>query len=87
VNGGFRSREGKRAWKLTIRRATRYRISLEASLTTLRHKLRPCMVRLNGRELRRKAWSVKEGVLTVRFQTKGEVSHLAVLDRSRCTRG
>jgi alpha-glucosidase (family GH31 glycosyl hydrolase) len=86
-NGGFRSNEGKRAWKLTIRRATQYRISLEASLTTLRHKLRPCMVRLNGRKLRRKAWSAKKGVLRVRFQTKGEVSHLAVLDHRRCTRG
>jgi hypothetical protein len=36
-NGGVRSRERKDSWKLTIRRAKRYRITLEASLTTLRH--------------------------------------------------
>ena len=38
-NGGLRSKEDKHAWKLTIRRAKRYRITLDASLTTLRHKL------------------------------------------------
>jgi alpha-glucosidase len=83
-NGGLRSKERKRSWKLTIRRAKRYRISLEASLTTLRRKLRPCQVRLNGRKLRRKAWSARQGVLRVRFRTRGKVSHLVVLDRARC---
>jgi alpha-glucosidase (family GH31 glycosyl hydrolase) len=83
-NGGLRSKERNGAWKLTIRRAKRYRISLEASLTTLRDKLRPCEVRLDGRRLRRKAWSAKKGVLRVRFRTKGKVSRLAVLDRLRC---
>jgi alpha-glucosidase len=84
-NGGLRSKERKGSWKLTIRRAKRFRISLEASLTTLRRKLRPCEVRLNGRKLRRKAWSAKKGVLRVRFRTKGKVSRLAVLDRRRCS--
>jgi sulfoquinovosidase len=83
-NGGLRSKERKGSWKLTIRRAKRYRISLEASLTTLRRKLRPCEVRLNGRKLRRKAWSAKKGVLRVSFRTRGKVSRLAVLDRRRC---
>jgi alpha-glucosidase (family GH31 glycosyl hydrolase) len=85
-NGGLRSNEGKRAWKLTIRRAKRYRISLEASLTTLRHKLRPCAVRLDGHALRRKAWSEKSGVLRARFRTRREITHLTVLDRARCRR-
>jgi hypothetical protein len=85
-NGGIRSKEGEHSWKLTLRRADRYRISLDASLTTLKHRLRPCAVRLEGRGLKRKAWSVKKGVLRVRFKTNGEVSHLAVVDRSRCGR-
>jgi alpha-glucosidase (family GH31 glycosyl hydrolase) len=85
-NGGLRSKEGKHSWKLTVRRAQRYRITLDASLTTLRHKLTPCAVRLDGRGLRRKAWSAKKGVLRVRFRTKGEVSHLVVLDRARCAK-
>jgi len=85
-NGGLRSKEGKGSWKLTLRRAKRYRITLDASLTTLNHKLEPCAVRLNGHELARKAWSVKKRVLRVRFKAKGEVSHLGVIDRSRCGR-
>jgi alpha-glucosidase len=85
-NGGLRSKEGKHSWKLTLRRADRYRISLDASLTTLKHRLRPCAVRLDGRALKQKAWSVKKGVLRVRLKTKGEVSHLGVIDRSRCGR-
>jgi hypothetical protein len=83
-NGGLRSKERKGAWKLTIRRAKRYRISLEASLTTLKHKLRPCAVRLDGHGLRPKAWRAKKGVLRVEFRARGKVSHLAVLDRRRC---
>ena len=83
-NGGLRSKERKHAWKLTIRRANRYRITLDASLTTLRHKLIPCAVRLDGHRLGRKAWSANNGVVSVRFQTRGKISHLAVLDRMRC---
>jgi alpha-glucosidase (family GH31 glycosyl hydrolase) len=86
-NGGLRSKELRHSWKLTIRRANRYRISLDASLTTLKHKLRPCLVQLEGRTLKRNAWSVKNGVLRVRFRSKGDVSHLAVNDRSRCGGG
>jgi alpha-glucosidase len=85
-NGGVRSRERRHSWKLTIRRAKRYRITLDASLTTLRHKLRPCAVRLDGHRLRRKAWSVEKGALTVRFRTRSKVAHLGVLDRARCGR-
>jgi alpha-glucosidase len=85
-SGGVRSRERSHSWKLTIRRAKQYRITLDASLTTLRHTLRPCAVRLDGHRLRRRAWSVKKGALTVRFRTRGKVAHLGVLDRARCRR-
>jgi alpha-glucosidase len=85
-NGGLRSQERKHSWKLTIRRAKGYRITLDASLTTLRHKLRPCAVRLDGHKISRKSWSVKKGALTVRFRTQGKVAHLGVLDRARCRR-
>jgi alpha-glucosidase (family GH31 glycosyl hydrolase) len=84
TNGGLRSKEGKHSWKLTIRRAKRYRITLNASLTTLKHKLVPCAVELDGHRLRRKAWSAKKGVLHARFRVKGKVARLAVLDRSAC---
>jgi hypothetical protein len=84
-NGGLRSKDRKGSWKLTIRHAERYRITLEASLGTLRHKLRPCAVRLDGHRLGRRAWRVKKGVLRVRFRTgKRAASHLGVIDRSRC---
>jgi hypothetical protein len=86
-NGGLRSRERKHSWKLTIRRAKRHRITLDASLSTLKHKLAPCQVRLDGHRLGRKAWSAKKGVLHVRFRTRGKVSHLAVLGRPACRRG
>jgi alpha-glucosidase (family GH31 glycosyl hydrolase) len=85
-NGGLRSRERKRSWKLTIRRAEGYRITLDASLTTLRHKLTPCAVRLDGHRLRPKVWSAKKRVLRVRFRAKGKVSHLVVLDHARCAK-
>ena len=85
-NGGFRSKDRKQAWKLTIRRAKRYRIELDASLTTLKHKLRPCEVRLDGHPLKRKAWSVKKGVLHARFRTRGKVSHLTAVGPRHCTR-
>ncbi|HEY1237097.1 MAG TPA: TIM-barrel domain-containing protein [Solirubrobacterales bacterium] len=86
-NGGLRSKERRGSWKLTIRRAKRYRITLDASLTTLKHKLRPCEVRLDGHRLGRKAWGAKKGVLRVRFRTgKRTSSHLVVLDRARCGR-
>jgi Glycosyl hydrolases family 31 len=85
-SGGVRSKEREHAWKLTIRRAKRYRIVLDASLSTLRHTLRPCQVRVDGRPIRRKAWSARKGVLHVRFRSPGKVTHLAVLDRSLCRR-
>jgi sulfoquinovosidase len=85
-NGGLRSRERKHSWKLTIRRAKRHRVVLDASMSTLRHKLRPCQVRVDGRRIRRKAWSARKGVLHVRFTSPGKVTHLAVLDRAVCRR-
>jgi alpha-D-xyloside xylohydrolase len=85
-NGGLRSKEHRHSWKLTVRRAKRHRIVLDASLTTLHHKLTPCAVRVDGRPLRRKAWSVRKGVIHVRFRSAGGVTHLAVLGRPICRR-
>jgi hypothetical protein len=50
----------------------------------MHHELTPCQVRVDGRRIRRKAWSAKKGVLHVRFRSAGKVSHLAVLDRAVC---
>jgi hypothetical protein len=83
-NGSLLSRERRHSWRLTIRRAERHRIVLDASLSTMRDELTPCQVRVDGRRLPREAWSVEQDVLHVRFQTRGEVSHLDVFDRSLC---
>ena len=83
-NGSLLSKEQKRSWKLTIRGGEGYRISLEASLTTLSEELFPCEVRLNGHKLGREAWSAEEGVLRADFTTSGKVSHLTVSDHPRC---
>lgn len=85
-NGGLRSKELSHSWKLTIRRAKGHRIVLDASLRSLRHKLTPCLVRVDGRRVRRKAWSAKKGVLHVRFRSRGKVTHLGVIDRAICKR-
>jgi len=86
-NGGLRSKERKHSWKLTIRRAKRFRIDLDASLSTLKHKLHPCEVRLDGKKIRRKAWSVKKKVLHVRFRSPGKVTHLAAVGGRTCRHG
>jgi alpha-glucosidase (family GH31 glycosyl hydrolase) len=84
-NGELVSREKRGRWRLIVKRAPRHRIDLEASLETLKKRLRPCAVRLNGETLRNKAWSVRKRVLRARFRTgKKRVSHLTVLDRRLC---
>jgi alpha-glucosidase len=83
-NGSLRSKEQERSWKLTIRGGEGYRISLEASLTTLSRELIPCEVRLDGHKLGREAWSAEEGVLGADFTVSGKVSHLTVIDHPRC---
>jgi alpha-glucosidase len=79
-DGVLLSKEQKHSWKLTIRGADGYRVSLEASLTTLSGELTPCEVRLDGHKLAPEAWSADEGVLRVDFRIRGKVSHLAVVD-------
>ncbi len=83
-NGGLRSKERTHSWKLTIRRAKRHRIVLDASLRTLRHRLRPCRVNVNGHRLRRGAWSAKKASLHMSFRSAGKVTHVGVLDRVAC---
>jgi alpha-glucosidase (family GH31 glycosyl hydrolase) len=85
-NGGLRSKERRHSWRLTLRRAEGHRIVLDASLASLRHKLSPCVLRVDGHRLRRKAWSAQKGVLHVRFRSRGKVTHLAVIDRAVCKR-
>ncbi len=78
------SREHRDGWALRVRGARRRVYELQASLTTLRRKLRPCRVTLNGRKLRRRAWRYdgRSRLLRVRFRTRRGrlVAH-------RCARG
>jgi alpha-glucosidase (family GH31 glycosyl hydrolase) len=83
--GRLVSRVRKGRWTLGIRGAKRHRIDLEAALTTSGRKLHPCEVRVGKRELKRKAWKVRKGVLRVSFKTgKRKRARLTVLDRSVC---
>ena len=68
-NGELVSSEKRGRWRLIVKRAPRHKVELEASLTTLKKRLRPCAVRLDGRTLKEKAWSVRKKALRVRFKT------------------
>jgi hypothetical protein len=64
--------EGNRTWRLKVSGRARRTYSLQASLLTLRRPFRPCAVALDGKRLRRSAWShsAKTGVLKAAFTTK-----------------
>ena len=61
--GGLWSREERGRLEADDPHGTTHRWALQASLGTLRRKLAPCEVRVDGRRLRRRAWSAKKGVL------------------------
>ena len=64
--------EGRRAWRLKVGGRVRRTYRLQASLATLRRPFRPCAVTLDGRPLRRGAWSWsrRTGVLKATFTAK-----------------
>ena len=70
--GGVRSVEGRGSWKLVVSGPRVRRISLEASLATLKRPFRPCALRLSGRLLPRRAWSYsrRTRVLKARFRAR-----------------
>jgi alpha-glucosidase (family GH31 glycosyl hydrolase) len=86
--GKLKSKEKKGRWRLGIVGVKRHRVELEALLTTLKRDIDPCVVRVGGKQLKRKAWSEKKGVLTATFRTrrKGK-TRVVVLDKSRCNDG
>ena len=64
--------EGRGGWRLKVSGRARRTYRLQASMLTLRRPFRPCSVTLDGRPLRRGAWSwsKKTGVLKASFRTK-----------------
>ncbi len=66
------SREGRRSWRLGVRGRVRRLYALQASLGTLRRRLRPCAVRLGRRKLAHRLWRYDRAtrVLRVRFRTR-----------------
>jgi alpha-glucosidase (family GH31 glycosyl hydrolase) len=62
------SSEHRRGWTLTVRARTARRVTVEASLATLRRPFRPRSVRVNGQMLPRSAWAYdpRSRVLDVR---------------------
>jgi hypothetical protein len=67
--GRLKSREGGAGWRLELRGAGGGRIDLQASLGSLRHRLEPCEVRVDGRRLPGRRWDfdARSRVLTARF--------------------
>ena len=53
----LRSSETRGGWRLRIRGEIRRRYRLQASLRSLRRRLSPCVVRVDGHELPRRRWS------------------------------
>ncbi len=71
-------------WTLGIQGAARHKIELEASLTTAGKRLRACQVRVGGRALKEKKWSVRKGVLRARFRAPKRSTRVAVIGRKAC---
>ena len=76
------SAEGRGLWRLGVAGRVRRTYRLQASMLTLRRPFRPCSLTLDGRRLRRGAWSYsrKTGVLKVTFTTRA-----GTLRARRCT--
>ena len=77
VRRGGRSRasaERLKRWSLRLRASgkRRFRIRLQASMTTLRSPFRPCRVTLRGKRLPRRTWSYnrRTKVLNARFRVR-----------------
>ena len=68
--GRIASREGRSSWRLSLRRAGGGPIELQATLRTLRHRVEPCRVLVDGKRLPGRRWrfDARSGVLTARFE-------------------
>jgi hypothetical protein len=67
ASGRLRSRERPGRWALQIRAGRSHRFDVEAALGSLERPFRACEVSVDGRPLARRRWSVRGGVLAVRF--------------------
>ncbi len=82
--GQLESTEGRDRWTLSVNGKRRTAYSLEASMSTLERRLRPCRVLLNGRPLKRTAWRYdkRRRALSVRFKLRsGRVTALGSCGR------
>ena len=68
----LRSSEGDGNWRLKLRGERERRYRLQASLATLKQRLNPCRVELDGRKLAKRRWSYDERskVLKARFDAR-----------------
>jgi alpha-glucosidase (family GH31 glycosyl hydrolase) len=76
------SREKRNRWKLTIRGVTERRWKLDASLATLKHRIRPRCVEIDGEALPRKRWSYSPEAQRLRLEVRAKRTKIVV--RSRC---
>lgn len=75
------SREARGRWTLSIRGKRERRYRVEASLGTLKRPFVPGSVRVDGRELRPKAWSYDRGSKVLRFGAKLKRGRIVVSAR------
>ena len=70
--GRLRSAEANGSWVLQVKAPRSTRISLQASMATLRRPLRPCEVTVDGTALRgqRWEWSRRDGTLDLRLRAR-----------------
>ncbi len=74
----IRSLERKGRWQLKISGKTRRRYQLQASLKTLRRPLRPCQLKVDGRELAGRRWSFERSTAVLRARFAGRKPTLLV---------
>jgi len=77
--GRIDSIERRNRWTLAVNGKRKTAYSLEASMSTLEGRLRPCRVLLNGRPLKKSAWSYdkRRRALSVQFKLRsGRVTAL-----------
>lgn len=73
-----RSSERRAGWRLAVKGKRARRYSLQASLGTLRHPVRPHSVTLRGRVLPRRAWSYNRRTRALRVTFKARSGSLLV---------
>jgi hypothetical protein len=80
TGGRARSVETRGRWKLTLRNPRRTRLTVEASLATLRKPFAPWRVLIDGRPASRKRWRYDRRTRVLTVIAKGAAVGVDVVD-------